>query len=458
MLASLGIAAVLVIACWMVLARLGSPRGRPAAPDALGGPARPAMVNLVLRNCTPGAAAYHATILDLAARGFLTVSNDQGDLLVTLAQALPGAPGLTGYERQVLGDMRARLADTGVAPFAALAEACAVDVRGTWDPFEQKLIAEARDRGICRPLLPLTARTVLLIFAATAAIAAVTVLVAWPHRLGALDGPVWTPLIAVIVFWFGLGQMEDEHRLTATGRALAATWKREQAGLARAGPAWDDAAPASLQRRAFAVAAGISGATSGSQVAGAPGPGRRRGAWRLRAAPPERRQRPEDAWSSFSGAWRLVKTGPGEGTGMGAGVAMLAGAAWLGVIAYALHLGDGTGPVPLILVAAAALLAAGGVRRLIRLSALPDRATFDGQVIARWEQEIDSESGSSKSAEGYISVDDGQRGWTFSGDRAYNRVALGDRVRVTVNPRSRKLIELTVTGRPRRPPLTPDRL
>lgn len=68
MLASLGVAAILVLACWMVLARLGSPRGRAAAPDDLGGLARPAMVNLVLRNCTPGAAAYHATILDLAAR------------------------------------------------------------------------------------------------------------------------------------------------------------------------------------------------------------------------------------------------------------------------------------------------------------------------------------------------------------------------------------------------------
>jgi len=143
---------------------------------------------------------------------------------------------------------------------------------------------------------------------------------------------------------------------------------------------------------------------------------------------------------------------------MGAGVAMLAGAVWLGVIAYALDLGVGAGPLPLIPLAAAVVLAAGGVRRLIRLSALPDRATFDGQVIARWEQEIDSESGSSKNAEGYISVDDGQRGWTFSGDPAYNRVALGDLVRVTVNPRSRKLIELTITARPRRPPITPDRL
>jgi hypothetical protein len=450
MLASLGVAAVLVIACWMVLARLGSPRGRAAAPDALGGLARPAMVNLVLCNCTPGAAAYQATILELAARGLLTVSNDQGDLLVTLPQAPPGAPGLTDYERQVLGDVRARLADTGAAPFAALAEACAVDVRGTWDPFEKKLIAEARDRGICRPLLPLTARTVLLVFAATAAIAAVTVLVAWPHRLGALDGPVWTPLIAVIVFWFGLGQMEDEHRLTATGRALAAACQREQAALAAAGPVWDDPAPASLRRRAFAVAGGIAEAVPGSLAPGAPGPGRRRGVRRLRAARPESKQRPGDAWSSYSGSWRLVKTGPGEGTGMGAGVAMLAGAVWLAVIAYAVHLGVGAGPVLLIPLAGAALLAVGGVRRLIRLSALPDRATFDGQVIARWEQETDSENGSSTVR--YISVDDGQRGWTFSGDATYNRLGLGDLVRVMVNPRSRKLIELTVTGRPRAQP------
>jgi hypothetical protein len=204
------------------------------------------------------------------------------------------------------------------------------------------------------------------------------------------------------------------------------------------------------------VAAGIRGAAPGSQVPGSPGSGRRRAAQRLRAAWPERKQRPGDAWSSFSGTWRLVKTGPGAGMGMGGGVAMLAGAVWLGVIAYALHLGIGAGPVPLIPLAAAALLAVGGVRRLIRLSALPDRATFDGQVIARWEQETDSENASSTVR--YISVDDGQRGWTFSADPTYNRVALGDLVRVTVNPRSRKLIELTVTGRPRRPPVTPDRL
>jgi hypothetical protein len=450
MLASLGVAAVLVIACWTVLLRVGSPRGEAAAHDALGGLAGPAMVNLVLRNCTPGAAAYQATILDLAARGFLTACHAHGGLLVTLARTPPAAPGLTGYERQVLGDAAARLADTGAAPFAALAEACAVDVRGTWDPFEKKLIAEATDRGICRPLLPLTARTVLLVFAATAAIAAVTVLVAWPHRLGALDGPVWTPLIAVIVFWFGLGRMEDEHRLTATGRTLAAAWKREQAGLAAAGPAWDDPAPASLRRRAYAVAAGIPGSVPGFPVPGAPGPDRRRVARRLRAARPESKQRPGDAWSSFSGSWRLVRTGPGEGTGMGAGVAMLAGAVWLGVIAYALDLGVGAGPVLLIPLAAAALLAAGGVRRLIRLSALPGRATFDGQVIARWEEQTDSENASGTAA--YVSVDDGQRGWTFSGDALGNRVALGDLVQVTVNPRSRKLIELTVTGHPRSQP------
>src|SRR5260221_6893922 len=171
MLASLVIAAVLVLVGWVVLPWLTSPRSRATGPDALGGRAgndaqtQPAIVNLVLTNCVPGAAAYQGTILDLAARGFLAVSNDPGHLGVALAQP-PVAPA-----------GRARRA-------------------------------------------------------------------------------VFTPLIAVIVFWCGLGWLEHQDRLTAVGSALAAQWKRERADLAAAGAAWEDVAPASLQRRAFAVAAG----------------------------------------------------------------------------------------------------------------------------------------------------------------------------------------------------------
>src|SRR5258708_1429907 len=97
MLASLVIAAVLVLVGWGGLPWLGSPRSRATGPDALGGRAgnggqtQPAIVNLVLTNCVPGAGAYQGTILDLAARGFLAVSNDPGHLGVALAQP-PVAP------------------------------------------------------------------------------------------------------------------------------------------------------------------------------------------------------------------------------------------------------------------------------------------------------------------------------------------------------------------------------
>src|SRR5260370_15442518 len=67
--------------------------------------------------------------------------------------------------------------------------------------------------------------------------------------------------------------------------------------------------------------------------------------------------------------------------------------------------------------------------------------------MARWQEVSASESGSSRVS--HIAVDDGERGWAFTGSSPYDRVALGDLVRVTVNPRSRKLLDLTVTGRPR---------
>ena len=70
---------------------------------------RPALVGLVLTRCAPGVAAYEATILDLAARGFVGISGGPDELRVTVT-GRPAA-GLAGYEQQVLGDVRARLAE-----------------------------------------------------------------------------------------------------------------------------------------------------------------------------------------------------------------------------------------------------------------------------------------------------------------------------------------------------------
>jgi hypothetical protein len=467
MLESLVIAAILAALGCVALTQLTRPRAAaqdPARPgrDQLSPsqlspsqlhPAQfsPALVNLAVTRCAPSAAAYYATILDLAARGFLAVRPGRGTgggpspgtLHVSLAEPPAGAPALAGYERQVLADMRARLEDTGGAPFEAVAEACTVDVHGTWAPFEAGLRAAAGRQGICRPLLPATRRTALRACAITAVIGPAAFIVdRLAHRSG-LGEPGFAAVAAAVLFWVALGWLSRQDRLTAAGAALAARTRRERSALAASAASWDDPAPRTLRQRALAVAAGVPEAVPGA---------RQPAAWRRRrmrsgARRPDGKQRPTEVWSSFSGSWRLVRIESAERLGMASGFALLGGAAWLGLISYAVSIPGGTGPLPAILAGGAVLTAGLGVRRIIMMAAIPRTASFDGQVIARWHEESESENTSSTVS--YIAVDDGQRAWTFTGTELFSRVALGDLATVTVNPRSRTLIELTVTGRPR---------
>jgi hypothetical protein len=126
---------------------------------------------------------------------------------------------------------------------------------------------------------------------------------------------------------------------------------------------------------------------------------------------------------------------------------LLAGAGVLGFISVPFVITGIIGWLTAIPVLAALALGAAGAADFLRTLAIPKQVIFDGQVIARWHEESESENTSSTVS--YIAVDDGQRAWTFTGTELFSRVALGDLATVTVNPRSRTLIELTVTGRPR---------
>jgi len=83
-------------------------------------------------------------------------------------------------------------------------------------------------------------------------------------------------------------------------------------------------------------------------------------------------------------------------------------------------------------------------RLIAKRAAMPAQATFDGQVIARWQETENTEQASYQVP--HISVDDGHQAWTFAGSWPYDQVTLGDHVRITVNPRSCALVALTVTG------------
>jgi hypothetical protein len=72
---------------------------------------RPALVNVVATRCRPDGAAYAATILDLAARGHLVLTEPQpGHLACELPPAVPSDSETFPSERIVLDNVLSRLA------------------------------------------------------------------------------------------------------------------------------------------------------------------------------------------------------------------------------------------------------------------------------------------------------------------------------------------------------------
>ena len=103
-------------------------------------------------------------------------------------------------------------------------------------------------------------------------------------------------------------------------------------------------------------------------------------------------------------------------------------------------------PVTFGLLTVAVILAALGMGTVRRRFALPKSTTFDGQVVARWQERVEDTEGS-----GIVrctAIDDGERAWIFSAPHVYRSVAVGDLVKVTVSPRTGDLQGLTVSARP----------
>ena len=182
--------------------------------------ARPALVDLALTKCNPGVASYEATILDLAARGLLGISDGPDGLRITLTRP-PAVAGLADYEQQVLGDVRARLADANGAPLAALAGACGMDVDGIWKPFRDTLLAEGRRRGICQKNLWARPAGILFLFVISILIAFLAGLV--PHLVWHIS--VGEAVLIGVLSWFPVAKVLEAWGadvLTAAGAALAA--------------------------------------------------------------------------------------------------------------------------------------------------------------------------------------------------------------------------------------------
>jgi predicted membrane protein DUF2207 len=446
-------AAWLVVLGWCsVLTSRPALRAGTADPGPSLPPVRPALVNLSVTRCRLNGAAYPATILDLAAGGYLTISErEPGQLWCGVPASSPPGTGLAGSERLVLAGARV-MASGGGAPFEALAESCASDVRGRWDPFERAVRAEGRRAGITRPRLSAAAR--LLLYAGAGVVGAA----AFAAVYGRAHSGLWVPataaflVFAVLAYWArSLGRRD---RLTAQGEALGASAARAAREMAAAGEmaatdgTLDQAsAPASagLGRLALAAAAGAPVQVPGVGSALAAGLRPDRGRTEARTGSSGQvtgTRRPSMAWSSFGGHWRLVRIRPASSTRVHPAFWLVL-AVWLALMAYAssLLLGPVGLLIPAGLAVAAAAAAVGGARGLAARRARPAEASFQAQVIARWVENTGTNDNNYISC---IAVDDGERSWSFdvSGE-AFAQLAVGDTVAVRASPRSGKLLGLT---------------
>ena len=194
---------------------------------------RPALVDLALTKCNPGVAAYQATIWDLAARGFLGVSDGADGPRVRLASQPPDPSGLAGYEQQVLSDVRARLTGAPGAPVRALAEACSADVRGIWQPFREKLLAEGRRLGVSRRRAWVhSVPTFLVLTCVVMALAGFLSRLVWHLSIGVT---VLITVLAAPAFWW-LVEAAGTDTLTGAGDGVAAQWKRARSARFPGGP------------------------------------------------------------------------------------------------------------------------------------------------------------------------------------------------------------------------------
>jgi Predicted membrane protein (DUF2207) len=460
--------------------------------------AKPALVNLAVTRCRLNGAAYPATILDLAEGGYLAISERvPGQLWCDLPTSSPPGTGLARSERLVLSGARAVAGGRG-APFEALAESCASDVRGRWNPFERAVRAEGRRAGVTRRRLPAVARLLLYIGAGVVGAAAFAAV------YGRVRSGLWAPTAAAFLVFavlaYGARSLGRQDRLTAQGEALggwAAQAAREMpaagesaAGESAAGEsaatgeiaaagesaatgeiaaAGESAAagemaaagktgatngtlgpasappPAGLSRLALAIAAGAPVQVPGVSPALAAGirPGHgRTGARTGNSGPVTGTLRPSMAWSSFGGHWRLVRIRPASFTRVHPAFWLVL-AIWLALMAYASSLLPGPAGLlaPAVLTVGSAAAAVGGARGLAARMARPAEASFQAQVIARWVEHTGTNDNN------YIScfaVDDGERSWSFdvSGE-AFAQLALGDAITVRASPRSGKLLGLT---------------
>jgi hypothetical protein len=378
---------------------------------------------------------FTATLLDLAARGWFTLTppaRADGPAMCTLPAEAPIEP-LTPYEQRAVSHLGRRAGTLDEVPAEALADAFDGGEAPFLKAFRPDVIADARARGLTRPTLS-TARKLLLCLLAVVPVGiALIAALAGRHR-----GLAESCIVYFLILCSAAGAVTSE-RLTSVGQHELAAWRARATMFTGA------------RDTAYAAAAGL-----------AP------------AALAQFSPRGKDvAWSSYGEGWRLVtigdvteRTWPGLTGGACSAVFLLAmpGLPILGVLGavFAGGLRGAELGVALGLALDAAVLAR-GVAPWLRL---PTFAEFDGMILRQWE----TAGSEDESATYYVAIDDGVRpqAWAFQvASGVFGQLTPGTLAHVRVNPRLNKLLGIQPVrpaassprladpgdpGDPRRPP------
>jgi Predicted membrane protein (DUF2207) len=288
------LAGAVVASAILVLAFAHARASRRVAPGIwppLVGDEPPAIVNLLVNDFTLTRDAIAATLVDLAARGYLQIEEiGAGSFVCRLHGHAPRA--LTPYETQVYEAVRDACSN-GSAPVETLTREIRRQPRSWRSSFERAVIKDAREREMIAPRW--TAFSALLFVLALIGVAVGIAVIATDLASGS-DEPPW--IIPVAVGWVGVYVVtyvpewlaeRGRQRGRPAGRAAAARWLgvRRQLALDPTFPDLPPTATAVWERYlAYGVALGISHSASG-------------------ALPLGDDDRPV-AWSAATGGWRRV--------------------------------------------------------------------------------------------------------------------------------------------------------
>jgi hypothetical protein len=421
---------LLALLAGMSAARSPRPRaGSAAAPgDAVmpGIDEPPALVSLLAGNLD--ACGYPATLLDLAARGWLRLAGPVdgpavgGPVMCTIAS--PPHDQLNAYERRVYEQVVSRAAGQRDVPARALSDGFAgpasEELKSAKDRFMDAFASEVRDdsrrRGLSRQRLSNGMGCLLWVLAA---VPAATLGLALHARHSHF---VWVSVAGFFVACWLAGVAVKGEKLTPAGRAALDRWRASADGRRVMAPAmspgWPDrpvayAAALGRDRAAVRIFSGPAGHPPGKKV-----------------------------WSSYGGSWREITIGDNRSClgGLGMIVTLILWALVPATIA-GFVLSSGTLKAELLLVLAVDVVLA--LIALSRYQSKPASAEFDGLVLEAWIETVSEENSSHEVP--YLAIDDGvrDRAWVFEVSKQQYAVGIpGTVVHALVNPRSSALLQI----------------